>query len=110
MALAFKHPVQRLLNGTAELIYSASGVSLQMDAVTLTNTSGSEVTVSLWTTQGGAPSDPTLLLINYSVPALTTKAPFEAKSNVVEDGMQLYAKASVAGVVALSVSGREQTI
>ena len=108
MALSFLHPVQKLLGASADLHFSASGFSLQADAFTFCNTSGSDVTVSMWITQGGAPSDASLILINFPVTAGATKAAFDLRGHVLEDGMQLYAKASVAGVVTLAVSGRKQ--
>lgn len=111
MALAFKHPIQKLLGASAELHYSAVGLSLQIDAVTFSNTStGTDATVSLWVTQGAAPSDASQFLINFAVGAGVTKAAFDLRGHVLEDGMQLYAKASVAGVVAMAVSGRTKTV
>ena len=110
MALNFKHPVQRVLSATADVQYAPSGVSFQIDSLKFTNTSGVDVTVSVWTTSGGGPSDSTLTLIDYPVPARATKKPFEVSADVIEDGMQLYASASVAGVVTLAVSGRTKTV
>lgn len=112
MALAFKRLVPGVLLGaTASVVYPADlTVSSQLDAVTLSNVSGVDVSVSLWTPSGGGPGDANLVLKDFSVTAGQTLEAYQMRGHVLEAGMEIYGVASTAGVVSLSVSGRTKTV
>lgn len=110
MAITLKRFATAQIADTAEGYYTPAGVNAQIDAVTLTNTSGSAVTVSLWTTLGGAPTNQNIILKDYTVGSSQSTTVASLRGHVIEDGNTLYAQASVAGVVTMVVSGREQTV
>jgi hypothetical protein len=107
MAVRLKRLATGTVTGTATM-YAPSGYSAQIDACAMTNNSGSDVTISLWTSSGGAPGQENIILKDFTVPAGLTRKAYEVGSQVIEDGMAFYAKASVDGVITLVVSGREQ--
>jgi len=110
MALAFKRAFSGVLGTSLTPLYTADGVDFQTDQVTLTNNSGTDATVSIWTPSGGGPSDGDLVLKNKSITAGSTVTAFELRGHVLQNGMQLFALPSVAGVVTLAVSGRTKTV
>lgn len=110
MALAFKRFVTVRVAAAATSYYTASGVDAQLDAVTLSNVHTAAVTVSLWTPSGGGPSDGDLILKDESVAAGASVTVPSLRGHVIQDGMQLWAVASIANVVTLVVSGRTKTV
>jgi hypothetical protein len=110
MALTLTRLGASLLSTSAAAVYAASGVNTQIDGCTLTNTSGSSVTVSMWL-GGDAAVDSNKVLDTWSLAANERYGPVrQVVGHVVPDGGSLFASASVAGVVACVVSGREQAV
>lgn len=95
------------VNSAATVAYTADSVSARIDAITLTNDSGSAVTVSIWLPAGGNPSAANRVLKDKSIGAGLSYVVKEAVPHTLEDGHTLVASASTGGVVALVASGIE---
>lgn len=108
MAVTLKRLAATLLGTSATQVYPASSANAQIDACTLTNHSGSAVTVNIWI-GGAAADDSNAVVKTRSVPATDSILVREMLGQVVPDGGALFASASTAGVVALVVGGREQS-
>lgn len=110
MALTLTRLGATLLSTSASAVYLATEVNTQIDGCTLTNTSASSVTVSMWLGDAAA-ADSNILLNAWELDANESYGPVrQVVGHVVPDGGSLFASASVAGVVACVVSGREQAV
>jgi hypothetical protein len=110
MAVTFKRLATGQLTTTADPQYTATGVNAQIDAISVTNNHTSAVSVSIWGGTGGSAADANILIKAREVAAGASVAVYEAAGQVIPDGGSLFASASVAGVVTLVASGREQTV
>ena len=108
MAVSFARLTTGRLTASAIAVYTATG-NTQIDALTLTNNDASAQTVNIWAAAGGGASDDNILIRARSVAAGETVLIYEAAGHVIPSGGSLYAQASVANVVTLIASGREQT-
>ena len=110
MAVTFKQLASGLVSDAIAPVYPApAGTNTQIDAATLTNNSGTDVEVTIWI-GGEAVADSNKVLNARLIPANTSIGPLrELVGQVVPDGGSLFAMASIAGVVALVMSGREQS-
>lgn len=108
MSVTFRALANATLATGVAAIYSASGVSAQVDDARVTNTSAATLTVSLWrVSSGGAPSDANIVLLAESMPAGASTR-LNIAGLTLDAGMELWASASVGGVATLALSGRER--
>lgn len=80
---------------------------MRIEAATLTNTSGSSVTVSIWLPSGGSGGVSNAGLQDYAIAAGASYVVKELVGHILEDGFAIEASASTGGVVALVISGLE---
>lgn len=94
-----------LLSGTPAIVYSpTSGKNCWVDALTISNNYGSDVTVEIW--RGNSSAD-SIVLPAKTLATGASYAVVEMIGQWILDGSAIIAKASVDSVVALIFSGRE---
>ena len=94
------------LTTTPALFYTSNKVTTILDKVTATNPVGSNEAVYLWLVpRGGSPGDANSIAIRGVLGGETSEI-YEMEGHALSDGEMVYAKASVAGVLTLRITGR----
>jgi hypothetical protein len=98
-----------VVSDSAGVVIGASDATRAIDAATVTNTTGSAATLTLWQVpSAGSRADANVLVKDLSVLADTTIALAPIINHAISRGATIHAEASAASSLTLIVSGRSQ--
>jgi hypothetical protein len=106
MAVTLKRLVTAMFTTSPAVMFPAD-LPTQIDAMTLVNNSGADVTVDVWLTTGGGATDASRVLRQHSIGPFGSYKVSGALGQVLEDGATIIAAASVDNVVNMVASGRQ---